>query len=44
MNNNIDDKSYNYLFKFIMIGDTFVGKSNLLSQYTTNGKEHNNKK
>ena len=35
MNNNIDDKSYNYLFKFIMIGDTFVGKSNLLSQYTT---------
>ena len=35
MNNNISDKSYNYLFKFIIVGDTFVGKSNLLSQYTT---------
>lgn len=26
--------NYNYLFKFIIVGDTFVGKSNLLIQYT----------
>jgi Ras-related protein Rab-2A len=26
--------NYSYMFKFIMVGDTFVGKSNILIQFT----------
>lgn len=26
--------NYNYMFKFIIVGDTYVGKSNILMQYT----------
>lgn len=30
------DDSYDYLFKIVLIGDSGVGKSNLLSRYTKN--------
>ena len=30
------DNDYNYLFKLVLIGDSSVGKSNLLSRYTRN--------
>ena len=29
-----DEEKYNYLLKYIIIGDSAVGKSNLLLQYT----------
>nr|CDS30942.1 ras protein Rab 11A [Hymenolepis microstoma] len=31
-----DEDSYDYLFKIVLIGDSGVGKSNLLSRYTRN--------
>ncbi len=34
MNRNDDD--YDYLFKIVLIGDSGVGKSNLLSRFTKN--------
>ena len=30
------DNDYNYLFKLVLIGDSSVGKSSLLSRYTRN--------
>ena len=30
------DDSYDYLFKIVLIGDSSVGKSNLLSRFTRN--------
>ena len=30
------EESYDYLFKIVLIGDSGVGKSNLLSRYTKN--------
>lgn len=30
------DDEYDYLFKIVLIGDSGVGKSNLLSRYTRN--------
>ena len=30
------DDDYNYLFKVVLIGDSGVGKSNLLSRFTKN--------
>ncbi len=30
------DESYDYLFKIVLIGDSGVGKSNLLSRFTRN--------
>ena len=30
------DEEYDYLFKFVLIGDSGVGKSNLLSRFTRN--------
>ncbi|CAO3631128.1 unnamed protein product [Cunninghamella echinulata] len=32
----LTDDEYNYLFKLVLIGDSGVGKSNLLSRFTTN--------
>ena len=31
-----DAEDYDYLFKIVLIGDTQVGKSNLLSRFTRN--------
>lgn len=31
-----DDNEYDYLFKIVLIGDSGVGKSNLLSRFTRN--------
>lgn len=31
-----DDSEYDYLFKMIMLGDSGVGKSNILSRFTKN--------
>jgi small GTP-binding protein len=33
MSNGDEKNSYNFLFKIIMVGDTSVGKTNLLSRY-----------
>ena len=35
--------AYNYLFKFVLIGDTNTGKTNILSMFTDNRfiSEHN---
>lgn len=30
------DEEYDYLFKVVLIGDSGVGKSNLLTRFTTN--------
>ncbi|EJK47712.1 hypothetical protein THAOC_33549, partial [Thalassiosira oceanica] len=30
------DEEYDYLFKVVLIGDSGVGKSNLLSRFTRN--------
>ncbi|CAH9060236.1 unnamed protein product [Cuscuta europaea] len=35
-NNNRMDEDYDYLFKVVLIGDSGVGKSNLLSRFTRN--------
>ena len=35
MNDYISEGNYNYLIKFIIIGDAAVGKSNLLVRYTS---------
>ncbi|KAG1061292.1 hypothetical protein G6F42_027717 [Rhizopus arrhizus] len=32
----LSDDEYDYLFKLVLIGDSGVGKSNLLSRFTTN--------
>ncbi|KNC78242.1 Ras-like protein Rab-11B [Sphaeroforma arctica JP610] len=34
--NDIDNDTYDYLFKIVLIGDSGVGKSNLLSRFTRN--------
>lgn len=31
------DDEYDYLFKLVLIGDSGVGKSNLLSRFTVSG-------
>ena len=36
MTNRNDNKNYNYLFKYIIIGDAAVGKTNLLMRFTQN--------
>jgi len=36
-------KDYDYVFKVVMIGDTSVGKSNLLNRYCRNGFDNNSK-
>ena len=36
MENENDDKNYDYLFKYIIIGDSAVGKTNLLLKFTKN--------
>ena len=36
MENDNDDKNYDYLFKYIIIGDSAVGKTNLLLKFTKN--------
>lgn len=33
---NKNDEEYDYLFKIVLIGDSGVGKSNLLSRFTRN--------
>jgi hypothetical protein len=33
---NVNDEEYDYLFKVVLIGDSGVGKSNLLSRFTRN--------
>ncbi|VDL59072.1 unnamed protein product [Hymenolepis diminuta] len=33
---SLDDDKYDYLFKIVLIGDSGVGKSNLLSRFTRN--------
>ena len=33
---NQDKDLYDYIFKIVLIGDTAVGKSNLLTQFTRN--------
>jgi Ras-related protein Rab-11A len=38
-----DDKSEDYLFKVVLIGDSAVGKSNLLSRYARNEFNLNSK-
>eukprot|EP00124_Ichthyophonus_hoferi_P002778 Ihof_evm5s205 gene=Ihof_evmTU5s205 len=35
-NNDMDSDVYDYLFKIVLIGDSGVGKSNLLSRFTRN--------
>ncbi|XP_048607232.1 ras-related protein RABA1e-like isoform X2 [Brassica napus] len=35
-NSNIADDDYDYLFKLVLIGDSGVGKTNLLSRFTRN--------
>lgn len=35
----LTDDEYDYLFKLVLIGDSGVGKSNLLSRFTVSGKE-----
>lgn len=34
MTNNNHDREYDYLYKIVLIGDSGVGKSNILSQFT----------
>ena len=34
MNDSIEEKGYNYLLKFVVIGDAAVGKSNLSLRFT----------
>lgn len=36
MARNIDDEQYDYLFKIVLIGESGVGKSNMLSRFTKN--------
>ena len=36
MSNKKEEKNYNYLFKYIIIGDAAVGKTNLLLRFTQN--------
>lgn len=38
-----DEEGEEYLFKVVMIGDSAVGKSNLLSRYARNEFNHNTK-
>ncbi len=33
---NREEEEYDYLFKIVLIGDSGVGKSNLLSRFTKN--------
>jgi GTPase SAR1 family protein len=32
----IDEEQYDYLFKIVLIGESGVGKSNMLSRFTKN--------
>ena len=36
MTTNRQDEEYDHLFKIVLIGDSGVGKSNLLSRFTKN--------